>query len=51
MRRVYLLYWYWTIAGGLLGLGMLGLLTVGWTLLLPGLGMMAIGRLLRLNVR
>ncbi len=51
MRRTYLLYWYWMIAGGLLGLGMLGLLTVGWAWLLPGLGMVIAGRLLHLSLR
>ena len=50
MRRTYLLYWYWMIAGGLLGLGMLGLLTVGWPSVLPGLAMVIAGRLLHLSM-
>jgi hypothetical protein len=50
MRRIYLLYWYWVIVGGLLGFGMLGLVTGGWPFLLAGLGMIVLGRSLRLNV-
>ena len=43
MRRVYLLYWYWVVAGGLLGFGMLGLAAGEWPFLLVGLGMIIVG--------
>ena len=51
MQRVYLLYWYWVIAGGLLGFGLLGLLTGGWPFLLLGLGMILVGKLLHCSIR
>lgn len=51
MRRIYLLYWYWMIAGGLLGFGMLSLVTGGWPFLLAGLGMAVLGRLFHLSIR
>lgn len=50
MRRIYLVYWYWVIVGGLIGLGLLALLAGGWPFLLAGLLMAAVGRLFRLSV-
>jgi hypothetical protein len=50
MRRIALLYWYWVIAGGLLGFGILSLGVGGWPFLLAGLGMAVLGRLFRLSI-
>jgi hypothetical protein len=38
------------ITGGLLGFGLLSLITAGWPLLLAGLGLALVGRLLRLSI-
>lgn len=50
MRSIALLYWYWVIAGGLLGFGILSLGVGGWPFLLAGLGMAVLGRLFRLSI-
>jgi hypothetical protein len=44
MRKPEVLYWYWTITGGLMGVGLLGLLTgAGGPFLLGGLAMSLFG--------
>jgi hypothetical protein len=50
MRRIYLLYGYWVLAGGLLGLGLLSLVTGGWPFLLGFAGMAVLGRLFHLSI-
>jgi hypothetical protein len=48
MCRIYLLYWCWMIAGGLLGPGVFGLVA-RWPFLLVGPGMTAGGLLFPLG--
>jgi hypothetical protein len=46
MRKLELLYWYWTITGGLLGFGLLSIQTgIGVPFLLAGLALCLIGAL------
>ena len=46
MHKPEVLYWYWTIAGGFVGVGLLGLLTgAGGVLLLGGLALSLFGAL------
>jgi hypothetical protein len=38
-----LMYWYWVIAGGLVGFGFIGILSIGLPFLLVGLGLLIAG--------